>query len=68
MPGSKQHVALDRRSLEAYLMGVVRRFDKVPASVWHLSDRRSELWVSTSVTLAVSSMAMMSKERLLPRL
>ena len=23
MPGSKQHVALDRRSLEAYLMGVV---------------------------------------------
>ena len=33
MPGSKQHVGLDRRSLEAYLMGVVRRFDEVPASV-----------------------------------
>ena len=33
MPGSKQRVALDRRSLEAYLMGVVRRFDDVPASV-----------------------------------
>ena len=62
MPGSKQHVGLDRKSLEAYLMGVVRRFDEVPASVWRLSDRRSELWVSTSVTLAVSSMVMMSKE------
>ena len=33
MPGSKQRVALDRRSLKAYLMGVVRRFDEVPASV-----------------------------------
>ena len=39
MPGSKQHVALDRRSLEAYLMGVVTRFGEVPASVWHLSDQ-----------------------------
>ena len=63
MPGSKQPVALYRRSLEAYLMGVVRRLNEVPASVWRLSDRRSELWVSTSVTLAVSSMAMMSKEQ-----
>ena len=61
----KQHVGLDRRSLEAYFMGVVRRFDEVPASVWRLSDRRSELWVSTSVTLAVSSMVMMSKEQYL---
>ena len=33
MPGSKQHVALDLRSLEAYLMGVVRRFNEVAASV-----------------------------------
>ena len=32
-------------------MGVVRRFDEVPASVWRLSDRTSELWVSTGVTL-----------------
>ena len=63
MPGSKQRVGLDRKSLEAYLMGVVRRFDEVPASVWRLSDRRSELWVSTSVTLAVSSMVMISKEQ-----
>ena len=62
MPGSKQHVGLDRRSLiEAYLMGVVRRFDEVPASVWRLSNQRSELWVSTSVTLAVSSMVMSQK-------
>ena len=44
-------------------MGVVRRFDEVPASVWRLSDRRSELWVSTSVPSAVSSMVMMSKEQ-----
>ena len=63
MPGSKHYVPLDRRTLEAYLMGVVRRFNEVAASVWRLSDRRSELWVSTSVTLAVSSMAMMSKEQ-----
>ena len=38
MPGSKQNVTLDRRSLEAYLMGVVRRFDEVSASVWRLSN------------------------------
>ena len=37
MPGSKQHVALDSRSLKAYVMGVVRRFDKVPARVWCLT-------------------------------
>ena len=57
MPGSKHYIA------EAYLMGVVRRFDEVPASIWRLSDRRSELWVSMSVTLAVRSMAMILKEQ-----
>ena len=63
MPGSKQHVALDSRSLKAYVMGVVRRFDKVSARVWCLSDQISELWVSMSVTLPVTSMAMMSKQQ-----
>ena len=32
MPGSKQHVALDHRRLEAYLMGVVRRFGELKSS------------------------------------